>query len=236
MYESCPRVRRAALIGTRRTSHVTCRVLLVLPDCVKVVTSFTRTSNTWDVTWEVDRVPINAVALEAGAGLVQEPTPDIGFNIRVVPPVLSPVPPALPVPPVLPVVPSVTTAVMTPAPSIVPLPPGGMPPPSILPPSPPPPGTENLQVDEDPPDNELLQPGRTRWRTRANHPATTAARSADHALLNQRRPNQRTPVLPTCKASELSEPATYHEAYCAHWSHAMERKTTGLEVGIFEDA
>ena len=36
-------------------------------------------------------------------------------------------------------------------------------------------GTDNHQVDEEPPNNELLQPGRTRARTTAYHQATATA-------------------------------------------------------------
>ena len=59
------------------------------------------------------------------------------------------------------------------------------------------------------------------------------ARPADHALFNQRPPNQPTFALPTCDASQLSEPATYQEAmrspFHANWSHAMEGEVAGLE-------
>ena len=66
------------------------------------------------------------------------------------------------------------------------------------------------------------------------------ARPADHALFNQRPPNQPTFALPTCDASQLSEPATYQEAmrspFHANWSHAMEGKLAGHEeVVIFGD-
>ena len=90
------------------------------------------------------------------------------------------------------------TPAMTPAPRMVAPPPGVMSPSS-------PPGTENPQIDEGPPDNELVQPGRTRARTRAHHKATTGAGPADHALHNQRPPNSPLP-LPTCHAASFRSP------------------------------
>ncbi|CAN0469943.1 unnamed protein product, partial [Laminaria digitata] len=77
--------------------------------------------------------------------------------------------------------------VMTPAPPMVPPPPGVMSPSSPL--------DRNLLVDEGHPANELLQPGRTRARTRAYHQASTSAHTADHALL-QPAPAQRTSPSP----------------------------------------
>ena len=139
-----------------------------------------------------------------------------------------------------PVTTPVMTPVMTPAPPMVP------PPPGVMSPSSPP--DRNPQVDEGHPANELLQPGRTRARTRAYHQASTSApaadhapHSADHALYNQPPPNEPAPPLPTFDASELSEPTSYAEAmqspYSANWSHAMEREVSGLEeAGTFEDA
>ena len=90
------------------------------------------------------------------------------------------------------------TPEMTPAPPEVPPPRGVM-----LPSSPP--GVENPQAEdaEDPPDNELLQPGRTRARTRAYHQASTTARPADHAVFNQAPPKQPAVALSTCDASQL---------------------------------
>ncbi|CAN0098402.1 unnamed protein product [Laminaria digitata] len=130
--------------------------------------------------------------------------------------------------------------VMTPVESLTP--PMVMSPPEVMSPSSPL-GIDNPQVDEGPPDNELLKPGRTRARTKAYHQASTAARSApaDHALFNQRPPNQPTPALPTCAAHELPEPTTYREAmqspYHENLSYAMGREITGLEeAGTFEDA
>ena len=117
-----------------------------------------------------------------------------------------------------------------------------MPPHGVMSPSSPP-GTDNPQVEDDKalPKNEILPPGRTRARTRAYHQASTMSRPADHALFNQRPPNQHAPVLPTCHAGQLSEPATYQEAllspYHANWSHAMEKDITGLKgAGTFGDA
>ena len=117
---------------------------------------------------------------------------------------------------------------MSPAPPMVASPTGVMPSSS-------PGGNDNPQVDEGPPDNEVLQPGRTRAATRAYRQATATARLPDHTLFNQR-----TPALPTCDASQLSEPSTYEEAmrspYRANWSHVMEGEIGGLEeAGTFED-
>ena len=105
----------------------------------------------------------------------------------------------------------------------------------VMPPSSPA-GINNPQVDEGPPDNELLQPGRTRAATRVYRQATATARPPDHALFNRC-----TPALPTCDTSQLSEPSTYDEAmrspYRANWSHAMEGEFGGLEEAeTFEDA
>ena len=102
-------------------------------------------------------------------------------------------------------------------------------------------GIENPQVDEGPPDNELLQPGRTRAATRAFHQATATARPQDHALFNQRPSNQPTPALPICDTSQLSGPTTYDESmrspYHANWSHVMEGEISGIEeAGTFGDA
>ena len=72
-------------------------------DCVKVVTSSGQTSNTRDVTWEVERMPIIAAAPNTGATTGPE-TWDAELHVRYVSPV-SPVPPVLPDPPVLPVTP-----------------------------------------------------------------------------------------------------------------------------------
>lgn len=61
------------------------------------------------------------------------------------------------------------------------------------------PGTENPQISDEPPDGRLLQPGRTRSRTRAYNQSTTTARLTDHTLANQRlpiQPNQSIPALP----------------------------------------
>ena len=56
--------------------------------------------------------------------------------------------------------------------------------------------------------------------------------SADHALFSQP-----TPALPTCYASQFSEPTTYqetmHSPYHAIWSHAMEREIAGYEDAGF---
>ena len=198
-------------------------------DCVKVVTLSDQPSNKRDVTWEVDRVSIIAVTRDAEEATGPETWgPDL--SVRYLPPVPPvPVPPGTPTPPLRLSVPPVMTPVMSPAPLMVPPPPGVIQPSS-------PPGTDNPHVDHGPPDNELLQPGRTRARTRAYHQAPTTARSIDHAIYNQP-----TPVLPTCDASQLSEPATYHEAmrlpYHNNWSHAMKREVAGLEdVGTFGDA
>ena len=65
--------------------------------------------------------------------------------------------------------------------------------------------------------------------------ATDTARPPDHALFNQH-----TSALPTCDASQLSEPSTYDEAmrspYRANWSHAIKREISGLEeAGTLED-
>ena len=78
---------------------------------------------------------------------------------------------------------------MTPA--MMPAPPEVAPPPEVVSSSSPP-GAENPQVEDDEgvPDIDLLQPGLTRARTRAYHQAFTTARPADHALFNQRPPNQ----------------------------------------------
>lgn len=147
---------------------------------VKVVSACGRVSNTRDVAREVGRTPIIAAAPDAGAGLVQEVPPETDFDVGFV---LSMPPPASPV---LPALPPVMIPVRTPAPPIAPAPPPGVipPPPTLLPSSPPLPRTENLQVDEGSPDNELLQQGGKRLRTRA-YQATPTARSADHALINQ---------------------------------------------------
>ena len=120
------------------------------------------------------------------------------------------------------------TPVMSPAPPMVPPQTGVMPPSS--------PAEIDPQVYEGPPDNELLQPGRTRAATRVYRHATATARPPDHALFNQR-----TPALPTCDVGQLSEPLTYDEAmrspYRANWSHATEGEFGGLEeAGTFEDA
>ena len=88
------------------------------------------------------------------------------------------------------------TPAMTPAPRMVAPPPGVMSPSS-------PPGTENPQIDEGPPDNELVQPGRTCAKTRAHHKATAGAGPADHALYNQ----CPSPLpLPTCHAASFRSP------------------------------
>ena len=211
-----------------------------------------QSSNTRDVTWEVDLVSIIAATPDAGKATGPETLgPDLSIRylrlvvppVPLVPPVSSvpPVPPVLPVPPVPPglpgtpapprrlTVPPVMTPVMSPAPPMVPPPPGVMLPSSS-------PGTDNPQVDEGHLEKELSQPGRTRGRTRACHQASTAARSADHAIYNQP-----TPALPTCDASQLSGPAPYHEAmrspYHANCSHAMEGEIGGLEeAGTSGDA
>ena len=122
---------------------------------------------------------------------------------------------------------------MTPAMS--PSPPMVAPPTGVMPPSSPG-GNGNHQVDEGPPDNKLIQPGRTRAATRAYRQAAMTARPPDHAQFNQ--PPQ---ALPTCDASQLSQPSTYDEAmrspYLANWSYAMEGEYGGLEEdGTFEDS
>ena len=113
------------------------------------------------------------------------------------------------------------------------------PPPGVMSPSSPA-GIDNPQVDEGPPDNELLQPWRTHAATRAYYQATATVRPQDHALFNQRPSKQLTPALPTCDASQLSEPTTYDEAmrspYHTNWSHAMKGEIAGLEeAGTFGD-
>ena len=110
------------------------------------------------------------------------------------------------------------------------------PPPGVMSPSSPP-GTENPRADEGPLDNEFLQPGQTRARTRTYHQATATAGPADHALSNQHPPNSR-PSLPTCHASELSEPATYQEGtgleYSTNWSYAIDQELSGFQwAGTF---
>ena len=166
-------------------------------------------------------MPIIAAAQDTEAAAVPEAW-DAELHIRYVPPVPQ-VPLGLPVTPVMATVPSVMTPVLTPAPPM-------MPPPGMMSPSMPP-GTENPQADEGPLDNELLQPERTRARTRAYHQATTAAGPADHALFNKRLPNS-PPPLPTCHASELSESATYQEAmdsaYKANWLYSIDQELSGL--------
>ena len=205
-----------------------------------MVTLSGQSSNTRDVTWEVDRVPIAATS-DAGEATGPETWgPDL--SVIYLPPVVPRVPPAPPVSPVPPgppgppgtpappmrsTVPPVMTPVMSPVPPMVPPPPGVMPPSS-------PAGIDNPQVDEGRPDNEILQPGQTRAAPRA-YRATASARLPDHALFNQR-----TPALPTCDASQLSKPSTYDEAmhspYRANWSHAIEGEISGLEeAGTFKD-
>ena len=112
-----------------------------------------------------------------------EAPPDIDC-IRFVPPVVAVLPPAS----------LVMTPVKTPVPPIVP------PPASEFPPSPPPPGTGNPQVDEDPQDNELLQPGRTLSRTMACHQTPTPVRSANMHYSTSARPTS--PLLPCPPAGE----------------------------------
>ena len=119
---------------------------------MKVVTSSGQTSNTRHVTWEVERMPIIAAAPNARAATGPE-TWDAEMRVRYLPPV----PPTLPA---LAAVSSVMTPVVSPAPPMVLSPPGVM---SSSSPA----GIENPQVDVGPPDNELLQPGRTRAATRA---------------------------------------------------------------------
>ena len=70
-------------------------------DCVKIVTLSDQSSNTRDVTWEVDRVLIIAATPDAGEATGPEQWgPDV--SIRYLPPVLLPVPRVPPVPPVPP--------------------------------------------------------------------------------------------------------------------------------------
>ena len=116
-----------------------------------------------------------------------------------------------------------------------------MPPGVTLPSSPP--GAENPQIEDDegPPDNKFLQPGWTRARTRAYHQASNTTQPADHALFNQRPPNQPVPALQTCETRQLLESATNQEAmlspYPANLSHEMEKEIAGLdEAGTFGDA
>lgn len=130
---------------------------------------------------------------------------------------------------------------MTPPPPILTLAPGVMSPSSR-------PETENPQVDDGLPDNQLLQQRRTRSRTRTYHSASTSApsadtpHSADHALCHhQLPPDDPATSLLTFDASELEEHATYLEAmqspYSANWSHDMEREVFELEeAGTFGDA
>ena len=185
-------------------------------------------------------MPVIAVTPDWGEATGPEPWGP-GLNVRYLPPPVSPAPPVSPGPPgppgppgtpgtpMLSPVPPVMTQLMSPVPPMVP-PPLGV----ILPSSPA--GIDDPQVDTPPPDNELLQPGRTRATTRACRQATATARPPDHALLNQC-----TPAFPTCDASQRSEPLTYDEVvrspYRANWSHAMEGEFGGLEeAGSFEDA
>jgi len=280
-------------------------------DCVKVVTTCRRTSNSRDVTWEVERKPFIEAAPQVRKDSVAEPweadlhirylPPELATVSPGIPPMMSPAPPAVPPTPAMTPAPTEVPPPPTPTPGVPPPPPGvtspssppgaenhhveddegprdnelfqlgrtrartramtkaplqvGMPPvmtpaPPEMPPTPgvmspsSPPGAENPQIEDDegPPDNELLQPGRTRARTRAYHQASTGtSQPADHALFNQRPPNQPAPALPTCDAGQLSEPATYQEAmlsqYHANWSHAMETEIAGLEgAGTFGDA
>ena len=110
-------------------------------------------------------------------------------------------------------------------------PPMVAPPPGVMSPSSPP-VTKTPQIDDSPPDNELLQPGRTRVKTRAYHKATTVAGPADHALYNQHPPNS-APPLPTCHASERSGPTTYQEAMdsenSASWVGVATQELFGLQ-------
>ena len=147
-------------------------------DPAKVLTLSGLTNNTRDVAWEMERVPITAAGLDTGTIAAPEAW-EADWHVRHVSPVL-------PVTPVMATMPSMMTPIMTPAPPMV------APPPGVMLPSCPP-GTEKTQIDESPPDNELLQPGRTRGRTRTYHKAVTAARSADHAFYIQRPPNSPPP-------------------------------------------
>ena len=227
-------------------------------DCVKVVTLSGQTSDTPDVTWEAEltpTIPLPSPRTSDTGAHTRPDTRDDDFRISYLSPVMTPLPPVTPVlpsppvmtpvmtpvPPVTSVLPSspVITPVVRPAPPMVPPPTGVMSPPSL-------PETENPQVDEGLSDNQLLQPGRTRSRTRAYHRASTSAPSAewgvsaDHALCHQPPPNEPAPFLSPFDASELEEPATYLEAMqspnSANWSHAMEREASGLkEAGTFGD-
>ena len=167
-------------------------------------------------------MPIIAAAPNAEAATGRE-TLDADLRVSYLPPVLPvpPVPPVSSVSPVTPMPPVSPVAPVSPLPPVPPVPPVTpvMPPSTPMVPSPPgvmspssPPGTDNPQVDEPSADNELLQPGRTRVRTRAYHQPTATALPADDEIFNQRPPNQPTPVLPTCDASQFSEPTTYQEA------------------------
>ena len=109
------------------------------------------------------------------------------------------------------------------------------PPTRVMPPSSPG-GNDNPQVDEPPPDNELLQKGRTRAVTRAYRQTATTARPPNLEPFNQP-----SPALASCDARQLSQPSKYDEAmrsrYYANWSHAMEGGLSGLEEAwTFEDA
>ena len=139
---------------------------------MKVVTSSGQTSDTRDVTWEVERMPIIAAAPNAGAATGPE-TWDAHLRVSYLQPVL-PMPPVPSVPPVVPVLSVPSAQPVTPVQPVPPVTPvlATVPPemtPVMSPSSPP--GTDNPQVDEPPPDNELLQPGRTRARTRVYHQA-----------------------------------------------------------------
>ena len=156
-------------------------------------------------------VPIIATGLDTGTSAASQAL-EADCRVRYVPPAaqMQPVPSGTLA---MAMVPSVMTPVMTS------VPPMSAPPPVAMSPSSPP-GIEKHQIDESSPDSEPYQPERTRARMRAYLKATTAAGPADHALYNQRPPKSPLPM-PTCHASERSEPATYQEAmgseYSANW-------------------
>ena len=189
-------------------------------DRVKVVTLSGQTSDMRSVTWETERTQITSPLSPCtpGAGAHTRPdTRDDDFRVSYVPPVITPVRPVTPLlpplpPPVMtpmplvtPVLPSirVMTSVVTPAPPRMP-PPTGMKPPSS------PLEIENPQVIGGFPEHQLLQPGRTRSRTRAR---TTRGRhrllswvcqQTTHSTTSPRPTNQSLPCLPSTQVSWAS--------------------------------